>query len=129
MMAGIDVEGQNFDEAKMRQEFRADAEEEARGTILVQAIAEREGITATDADIQKRIAEIAAARQENPKKLRADLEKDHRIHQIRNQIIEQKTLDMLIAQAKITDEDPARLIVTPDEAAAEAAAAARTRRK
>jgi trigger factor len=122
MMAGIDVEGQNFDEAKMRQEFRADAEEEARGTILVQAIAEREGITATDADIQKRVAEIAAARQENPKKLRADLEKDHRIHQIRNQIIEQKTLDMLIAQAKITDEDPARLIVTPDEAAAEAAA-------
>jgi trigger factor len=129
MMAGIDVEGQNFDEAKMRQEFRADAEEEARGTILVQAIAEREGITATDADIQKRVAEIAAARQENPKKLRADLEKDHRIHQIRNQIIEQKTLDMLIAQAEITDEDPARLIVTPDEAAAEAAAAARTRRK
>ena len=109
MMAGIDVEGQNFDEAKMRQEFRADAEEEARGTILVQAIAEREGITATDADIQKRIAEIAAARQENPKKLRAELEKDHRIRQIRNQIIEQKTLDMLIAQAKITDEDPARL--------------------
>ena len=129
MMAGIDVEGQNFDEAKMRQEFRADAEEEARGTILVQAIADREGITATDADIQKRVAEIAAARQENPKKLRAELEKDHRIHQIRNQIIEQKTLDMLIAQAKITDEDPARLIVTPDEAAAEAAAAARTRRK
>ncbi len=39
MMAGIDIEGQNFDEAKMRQEFRADAEEEARGTILVQAIA------------------------------------------------------------------------------------------
>ncbi len=122
MMAGIDVEGQNFDEAKMRQEFRADAEEEARGTILVQAIAEREGVTATDGDIQKRIAEIAAARQENPKKLRAELEQDQRIQQIRNQIIEQKTLDMLIAQAKITDEDPARLIVTPDEAAAELAA-------
>jgi len=122
MMAGIDIEGQNFDEAKMRQEFRADAEEEARGTILVQAIAEREGVTATDGDIQKRIAEIAAARQENPKKLRAELEQDQRIQQIRNQIIEQKTLDMLIAQAKITDEDPARLIVTPDEAAAELAA-------
>src|SRR5437763_1854345 len=95
MMAGIDVEGGTFDEAKMRQEFRADAEEEARGTILVQAIAEREGITASDADLQKRIAEIAAARQENPKKLRAELERDHRIHQIRNQIVEQKTLDSL----------------------------------
>ena len=128
MMAGIDMEGQNFDEAKMRQEFRADAEEEARGTILVQAIAEREGITASDADIQKRVAEIAAARQENPKKLRAELEQDHRIQQIRNQIVEQKTLDLLITQAKITDEDPERLIVTPDEARAEAAAA-KTKRK
>jgi trigger factor len=122
MMAGIDVEAGDFDEARMRREFRAEAEEEARGTILVQAIAEREGITVTDADIQKRIAEIAAARQENPKKLRAELEKDQRIQQIRNQILEQKALDLLIAQAKITDEDPDRLIVTPDEARAEAAA-------
>ena len=37
------------------------------------------------------------------------------------QLLEQKTLDMLIAQAKITDEDPARLILTPDEARAEGA--------
>ncbi len=128
-MAGIDMESGNFDDARMRQEFRADAEEEARGSILVQAIAEREGITASDADIQKRIAEIAAQRQENPKKLRADFEKDQRIHQIRAGIVSQKTLDMLIAQAKITDEDPDRLIVTPDEARAEEAAAHQTKRK
>jgi trigger factor len=129
VMAGIDVEAGNFDEAKMRDEFRADAEEEARGTILVQAIAEREGITASDADVQKRVAEIATARQENPKKLRAELEQDHRIHQIRSQIVEQKTLDLLIAQAKISDEDPDRLIVTPDQARAEAAAAQKKRKK
>jgi trigger factor len=129
MMAGIDVEGGSFDETRMRQEFRGDAEEEARGTILVQAIAEREGITASDADLQKRIAEIAAARQENPKKLRAELERDQRIHQISNQIVEQKTLDMLIAQAKITDAEPDRLIVTPDEARAEVAAASKKRTK
>jgi hypothetical protein len=41
---------------------------------------------------------------------------------------------MLIAQAKITDEDPSvssgdRLIVTPDEARAEAAAASRRQKK
>ena len=72
--------------------------------------------------IQKRVAEIAAARQENPKKLRAELEQDHRIHQIRNQIIEQKTLDLLISQAKITDGEAApSLIVTPEQARQEAA--------
>jgi trigger factor len=113
-MMGIDVEG--IDDGKMRAELRAEAEEEARGSILIQAIAEREGITTSDADLQKRIAELAAARNENPKQLRAELEKDHRIHQIEGQIREQKALDMLIAQAKITEEEAPSLIVTPEQA-------------
>jgi trigger factor len=117
-MMGIDVEG--VDDGKMREEMRSEAEEEARGAILVQAIAEREGITVTDADLQKRIAELAAARNENPKQLRAELEKDHRIHQIENQIREQKALDMLIAQAKITEQEAPSLIVTPEQAKREA---------
>jgi trigger factor len=112
----------------MRQEVRSEAEEEARGAILVQAIAEREGITVSDADLQKRIAELAAARNENPKQLRAELEKDHRIHQIETQIREQKALDMLIAQAKITDEEAPSLIVTPEQAKREAAGAAKAKR-
>ncbi len=118
MMMGIDVEG--LDDAKMREEMHDEAEEEARGSILIQAIAEREGITVSDADVQKRVAELAAARNENPKQLRAELEKDHRIHQIENQIREQKALDMLIAQAKITDEEAPSLIVTPEQAKREA---------
>ena len=117
-MMGIDMEG--IDDAKMREEVRGEAEEEARGSILIQAIAEREGISASDADIQKRVAELAAARNENPKQLRAELEKDHRIHQIEGQIREQKALDMLIAQAKITEEDAPSLIVTPEQAKQEA---------
>jgi trigger factor len=118
MMMGVDVEG--VDDEKMRAEMRAEAEEEARGSILVQAIAEREGITVTDADLQKRIAELAVSRNENPKQLRAELEKDNRIHQVENQIREQKALDMLIAQAKITDEEAPSLIVTPEQAKREA---------
>jgi trigger factor len=118
MMMGVDVEG--VDDTKMRAEMRGEAEEEARGSILVQAIAEREGLTVTDADLQKRIAELAVARNENPKQLRAELEKDHRIHQVENQIREQKALDMLIAQAKITDEEAPSLIVTPEQAKREA---------
>jgi trigger factor len=131
VMAGIDVQAGldagAIDLQKMRGEFRAEAEAEARGTILIQAIAEREGITVSDADLQKRIAEIAAARQENAKKMRAELEREGQLQGLRMQLMEQKALDMLITQAKIVDEDPAatpependRLIVTPEEARAE----------
>jgi trigger factor len=118
--AGLDPEA--MDERRMIADFREGAEQEARGNILVQAIAEREGIAASDADVQKRVAELATARNETPKKLRADLEREGALPQLEAQIREQKTLDMLIAQAKITDEDPStadKLIVTPDEAARE----------
>ncbi|HVU49149.1 MAG TPA: trigger factor [Polyangia bacterium] len=120
--AGLDAEA--IDERRMVADFRERAEEEARGGILVQAIAEREGVSASDADVQKRIAELAAARNETPKKIRADLEREGALPQLEYSIREQKTLDMLISQAKITDEDPAtadKLIVTPDEAAQETA--------
>lgn len=123
MLAGIDVqaglEAGAIDIPKMKQEFRSEAEAEARGTILLQAIAEREGVTISDADLQKRIAEIAASRQENAKKLRTEMETKGQLAGLRMQLAEQKTLDLLISQAKIVDEDPARLIVTPDEARAQ----------
>jgi trigger factor len=127
-MMGVDVE--NVDDDRMRQEVRKEAEAEARAAILIQAIAEREGITASDADVQKRIAEVAAARNENPKQLRAELDKNHAIHQLENQIREQKALDLLISQAKITDGEPeSSLIVTPQEARREAAAARSSKKK
>jgi trigger factor len=119
---GVDVE--SVDDERMRAEVHTEAEEEARGSILIQTIADREGIAATDADLQQRIAELASGRNENPKQLRAELEKDQRIQQLEAQIREQKTLDMLIAQAKITDGEPASsLIVTPEEARREEKAA------
>ncbi len=115
-MMGIGVEGEDLDVAKMKEEFRAEAEQEARAGALIHAIAEREGISVGDADVQKRIAELAAARQENAKKLRGELERGGRIEGLRAQLLEDKTLDMLLGQAKITDEDPERLILTPEEA-------------
>jgi trigger factor len=117
-MAGIDFEDGQIDLSQMKNEFKVEAEQQARASIVVQAIAEREGIQVSDPDVQKRIAELAAARQENTKKLRAELERTGRIHGVRAQILEEKTLDMLLEQAKITDEAPDRLIVTPGDTGA-----------
>ncbi len=133
MMIGIDVEGGGWNEAEMLKEVRGDAEIDARASILVQAIGAREGIEASEGDVQKRIAEIAVQRGENVKRLRAELEHNGRIAGVKAQIVHEKTVDMLMGQAKIVDEDPGliirpdqvggeRLVLTPEEAAAEAAA-------
>jgi trigger factor len=120
MMAGIDLDSGEvpFDATRMKEEVKTEAEEEARASILIAAIAEREGVEVTDADLQKRVAELATARQENSKKLRAELERNGRIHGVRAQLLQEKTLDLLLSQAKISDEDPERLIITPDDAGA-----------
>jgi trigger factor len=118
-MAGIDTEANPIDHDRFEAEVKDDAEQEARASVLIAAIADREGIDASDADVQKKIAELAAARQENAKKLRAELEKSNRMPAVRAQIREEKALELLLTQAKIVDADPDRLIVTPDEARAQ----------
>jgi len=116
MMMGIDVEAGGFNETEMLKEVRPEAEAEAKASILVHAIGEREGVEATEGDVQKRIAEIAAARGESTKKLRAELEHSGRITGVKSQIVYEKTVELLLSQAKIVDEDPESLIITPDQA-------------
>ena len=132
-MMGLDVDGAAFDQQALLKEVHGEAEQNARASILVHAIGEREGVEASEGDIQKRIAELASAHGESSKKLRAELEHSGRIASIKSQIVYEKTVAMLLGQAKIVDEDPdsllitpdqagqERLIVTPEEAAAEAA--------
>ena len=118
-MMGIDVEGAAFDPQAMLKEVRPDAEQNARASILVHAIGEREGIEASEGDIQKRIAELASAHGESSKKLRAELEHSGRIAGVKSQIVYEKTVAMLLGQAKIVDEDPDSLIITPAQAGKE----------
>ena len=113
-MMGLDVE--SLDAEAMKVEFKDEAEEEARASVLLRAIADREGVEVTDGDMQKRVAELAAARQTSAKRLRGELEQNNQLPALKAQIREEKTLDMLVSQAKITDADPDRLIVTPQEA-------------
>ena len=116
MMAGIDVEaGAGYDHETMKKEVHAEAEESARASVLLRAIAEREGLQVDAGDLQKRLVELANARNENVNRLKTELEQSGRIDGVRAQLLEEKALDMLLAQAKIVDEDPDSLIVTPDQ--------------
>jgi trigger factor len=107
-MAGVDVNAGGFDESAMRKEFASEAEHEAKSSILLQAIAERESIKVDEGDVQKRVVELAKSRDENPKKLRAELESSGRIEGLKAQLLEEKTLELLLSQAKISDADPAK---------------------
>jgi hypothetical protein len=50
--------------------------------------------------------------------LRTELERSGRIDGVRVQLLEEKALDWLLAQAKVVDEDPESLIITPEQGSA-----------
>lgn len=107
------------DDQQLFDREKGEAEREARTSILLRAIAEKEGLEVGDADLQKRLAELAAARQESVKKLRSEFEQSGRMAGLKAALLEEMALDKVLSVAKITDADPARLIVTPEEASAE----------
>ncbi len=116
-MMGVDPA--MVDDQQLFEREKVEAEREARTSILLRAIAEKEGLEVSDADLQKRLAELAAARQESVKKLRADFAQSGRMEGLKAALLEEKALDKVLSVAKITDADPARLIVSPEEAKAE----------
>lgn len=113
-MAGVEMTGPP--PAELLPEMRADAEREARAQVLLQAIGEREGVEATEADLHKRIAEIAAVRGQSAKQVRGELEEHGHLPGLRRQLAQEKTLELLLSQAQITEVEPEALVVTPEQA-------------
>jgi trigger factor len=101
---GIDPDTADLDDVKLREQMRPAAADNVRATLLFEAIARKEGVEALDADLERRVAEMAVARNLNAARLKAELEKDGRIAMLRQLLREEKTLDLLLSKATITEE-------------------------
>lgn len=77
-------------------EFRPIAERQVRRDLIVDAIAEREKLQASEADVDDRIAEMAAKRSTEPGKLYASLQKSGRLKEIEQGITEERVFAWLL---------------------------------
>ena len=80
---------------RFAQEFRPVAERQVRRDLVIETIAEREGLTATEADIDDRVAEVASKRGSNPSEVYASLQKAGRLREIERSITEEKVFSWL----------------------------------
>ena len=98
-------------------ELQADAanqaQQELRLSFVLAKIAEAEAIEVGDDEINARIAQMAQSYNRRPERLRQELAQDGTIEQVAVSLKEEKTLDKLLEQAKVTE-------VTPEAAAAKA---------
>ncbi len=77
-------------------EFKPIAERQVRRDLIVDAIAEREKLAATEADVDDRIAEMAGKRDADPGKLYASLQKSGRLKEIERGITEERVFAWLL---------------------------------
>lgn len=114
---------------ELKDKLRPAATDEVRGQLVLEAIADKENVAVTDAELDAHLAPTARARNIPVARLRAEWAKDGRLDNATWQLRTQKVLDSLVARASITEVEKLSEPVGDDlglgdvgEAAAEAVA-------
>lgn len=90
-------------ENDLRQNSAASTARALKEHFILERIAEEEEIDVTPADYDEEIALIAEQSGESPRRIRAQLEKRDLMDSLRNQIVERKAIDLILADAKFKD--------------------------
>ena len=84
-------------------EFAAVAEKQVRRDMLIDAIAEQETLTATEKDVDERVAKVAEQRKADPGQVYASLQKAGRLAEIERSITEEKVFEWLTARNDVSN--------------------------
>ena len=102
---GIDPRSQELNWEGAREELKGQAEEDVRGSMLLERIAEEEHINVSDEEIEAEIEAIAKSTRQSKEKVRGVLTKDGGERSIANRLRNRKALDLLRENARVTDEE------------------------
>lgn len=100
-MIGAYIEAYQVPEAErdqFGQRFRAMAERQVRRDLIIDTLAEREKLTATESEIDDRVADLAARRGADVGQLYASLQKAGRLKELERTITEEKVFKWLLDQ-------------------------------
>lgn len=97
---GVDPRSLQLDLDKLREEMRPRSQTEVKGTLLLEAIADKQGLQASDAEVEKKIAELA----EESGTALSHVRKQFREAEAREALVmrlrEEKTIEFLRSRAK-----------------------------
>jgi trigger factor len=101
MEQGVDPMKANVDWQQFRDAQRQPAEETVKSTLVLDEIARREQVQATDEDVAAEIDRFAERSGRTPAAVRATLEKEGGLDRIRAGIRREKTMTWLLEKANI----------------------------
>jgi trigger factor len=131
MMRGVDPRTQDQSFWKMvGAQMQPQAEQDVRGMLLIERIADEEKIEIADDEIDAEIARLAEASGKSEEQVRATLTKNDGVRSIANRLRSRKALDIVVDNARVTDgewREPEPEAVTANaEAVSDAAATDQT---
>jgi len=97
--SGVDPKKEDWE--KLREEARPGAVRRVREYLMLDAIAEREGVSVTDTEFEAEFKRAAAQRGVEPAVLREQMAKAGGIDALRDELRLAKVVDLLIASAKV----------------------------
>jgi len=101
VMNGMDPDNAAKVAANLHDQFRDEAARMVRTGILLQRIAEMEALAVDEKEIDDRIRETASRYGRDFESMKVSYEKDNLIDRLKDQILEEKTLDFIESRANI----------------------------
>ena len=101
---GIDPRATELNWEGARDDLKVQAEEDVRATLLLEQIAEEEKLTVSDEEVEAEIDAIATASRQPKEQVRGALTKDGGERSIAHRLRNRKALDLLIENARVTEE-------------------------
>jgi trigger factor len=105
MMQGMDPEQMNLDWQDLRKRQDEPARKAVHARLLLDSLAESENIVVEKDEMEERLKRDAEAMGENYEKFRAQLERRGGLEVLKNQMIREKSLDLMTSLANIQDEE------------------------
>jgi len=103
---GVIGEQPNLDPERLeeiRASIRVEAERAVKRILIIEKVADTQGLAATEDDIDARVEEIAEANASTAAKVYASLQKAGRLEMLERELTERKVFDFLKEQSEITD--------------------------
>lgn len=99
---GVELEQAGLSEDTLQNDLRPKAEKEVRTSLILEKIAEAEGLTVSDEEVENRLREMAERYRQKFEMLKSYYEKNGLLPGLREEILSRKTLDFLLQKAEIT---------------------------
>ena len=101
---GISPEKVDIDWAAYRESMRPDSERDVRATLLLEQIAEKEGIAVSKEEVDKEIETLSETHSQPVEKVRQLLVKDGNLEGLKKDILRRKVFDSIIEESEIDSE-------------------------